>query len=368
MPVIMPVIDPTIDNLVTVALTREGTTYAIPTDALVTARFFSADGLLPLTGTVTGTAATDSAEWPNGIAAFPFASAQTAAMTDFSALLLVTVAAGADTLEWRIAYSVNLPLRRSVLFPDQGGTLASLRAQLAAMGVGLAAALSDADLWRLVQAAEADLQRRLRVYLQPTVILPDDAPHSEVQALLDAGTPFATEAVYDYSPNQYMGDAWGFTQLRQKPLITLQSMQFAYPTPGNLVYDVPAEWIRADKKYAQLHLVPTGMTSLAPLSGYMLSTIAGGRNVPMIVRVRYTAGLSDAHELWPDLTNVAQRLAAFKALQGQFLPQSTSISADGLSQSSSIDLDKWMHGPGGIDATIDALYDFIHGPRLAVLG
>ena len=165
-----------------------------------------------------------------------------------------------------------------------------------------------------------------------------------------------------------MGDAWGFMQLRQKPLVSVQSVQFAYPTPGNLVYDVPMEWIRLDRRYAQLHLVPTGMTSLAPISGYMLSTIAGGRNIPMMVRVRYTAGLSDAHALWPDILDVTQRLAAFKTLQGQFLPSSGSISADGLSQSSSIDFDKWMHGPGGIDATFEKLYEAIHGPRLAVLG
>lgn len=364
----MPVINPTIDNTLTVALTSDGATYPIPSSATVTARFFTADGLVPLTDEVSGAADTPFADWPNGIAAFAFTSIQTAAITDFSVLLLVKAVDADTTTEWRITYSVDLPSRRSILFPDQAGTLESLRAQMAAMaGISLSA-LTDAYLWRLIHAAEADLQRRLRVYLQPTVILPNDAPNNEVQALIDAGTPYALESPYDYDPSIYMGDAWGFMQLRQKPVVSLQSMQFAYPTPGNVVYDVPNEWIRIDKKYAQLHLVPTGMTSLAPLSGYMLSAIAGGRNVPMMVRVRYTAGLTDASTLWPDLLDVARRLAVFKTLQGQFLPQSGSISADGLSQSSSIDLDKWMHGPGGIDDTINTLYEYIHGPRLAVLG
>lgn len=361
----MPVIDPTLDNLLTVALSRNGVTYPIPPGATVTGRFFSADGLTPLTDAV---AAPATADWASGIATFAFASAETASITDFTIQLRVVAVADAAPLEWRIPYAVDLPARRSVLFPDQAATLAALRAQLAGMGSIDPGTVTDAELWRRVQAAEADIQRRLRVFLRPTVMVPDDAPHSEVQALIDAGTPYATEAAYDYSPTEYMGDAWGFLQLRQKPLISLQSLQFAYPTPGNLVYDVPREWIRLDRKYAQLHLVPTGMTSLAPVSGYMLSTIAGGRNIPMMVRVRYTAGLSDAHALYPDLLEVTQRLATFKLLQGQFLPASGSISADGLSQSSSVDFDKWMSGPGGIDATVNLLYDALHGPRLAVLG
>lgn len=360
----MPVINPTVDNLLAVALTRDGAAYPIPSGATVTARIFSADGLVPLTAAVT---AVESADWASGIAAFAFPAAP--AITDFSALLVVTVTPDEGAAaEWRIPYSVDLPSRRSILFPDQAAILAALRAQLVATGLVSPDAVTDADLWRRVQAAEADIQRRLRVYLRPTVIVPDDAPHTEVQALIDAGTPYATEAAYDYSPNEYMGDAWGFMQLRQKPLVSVQSVQFAYPTPGNLVYDVPMEWIRLDRRYAQLHLVPTGMTSLAPISGYMLSTIAGGRNIPMMVRVRYTAGLSDAHALWPDILDVTQRLAAFKTLQGQFLPSSGSISADGLSQSTSVDFDRWMSGPGGIEGSLSTLYDAIHGPRLVVLG
>ena len=48
----MPVIDPTLDNLLTVALSRNGVTYPVPSGATVTGRFFSADGLTPLTDAV----------------------------------------------------------------------------------------------------------------------------------------------------------------------------------------------------------------------------------------------------------------------------------------------------------------------------
>ncbi len=358
----MPVLNPATDNLVTVTLERGGAIYPIPPAATVTARFYTVDGITALTDSVTGTAATDQADWPHGVAAFLFTGDQTAGIARLSAQLRVSVLVDGEQDEWTVLFEMAGP--DSALFPDRIAAAQAVVARLAGMGH----AIGESEAWAAIRAAEADIQRRLRVFLRPTVMVPDDAPHSEVQALIDAGTPYATEAAYDYSPTEYMGDAWGFLQLRQKPLISLQSLQFAYPTPGNLVYDVPREWIRLDRKYAQLHLVPTGMTSLAPVSGYMLSTIAGGRHVPMMVRVRYTAGLSDAHALYPDLLEVTQRLATFKLLQGQFLPASGSISADGLSQSTSLDFDKWMSGPGGIDATVNLLYDALHGPRLAVLG
>lgn len=362
----MPFINPTVDNLVTVTLERGGAVYPIPSGAAVTARFYTPDGVDALTPLVTGTANTDQADWPSGIAAFEFSASQTSAITAFSAQLRVFVLVDGEEEEWTVLFEMDTSGSRLALFSDRLTTIASLRTQLAS--TGLVGDIDDASLWQSLRAAEADAQRRLRVFLQPTVIVPDDAPLSEIQALEAAGTAYATEAAYDYDPHIFQGEAWGFVALRQKPLISIQSMQFAYPTPNQTVFDVPASWIRLDKKYAHLQLVPVGMTVLAPLSAMMLGTISGGRSMPMLVRIRYTAGLSNPALAYPDLVDATKKLAAFKILQGAFLPQSGSISADGLSQSSSIDFDKWMHGPGGIDATFDKLYEAIHGPRLAVLG
>lgn len=363
----MPSINPTVDNRITVTLERGGAVYPIPSGATVTARFYTPDGIDALTPFVTGLSTTEQADWPSGVAAFEFTSGQTAAITSFTAQLRVFVLVDGEEEEWTVLFEMDIPGNRLALFPDRVSTLALVRAQLAQTGY-VAEEMGDAVLWSALKSAEADAQRRLRVFLKPTRIVPDDAPLSEIQALETAGTAYATEAAYDYDPHVYQGEAWGFVQLRQKPLITMHSLQFAYPTPGQTIFDVPADWIRLDKKYAQLQLVPVGMTVLAPLSAMMLGTISGGRSMPMLVRARYTAGLTDAHEAYPDLVGATKNLAIFKILQGQFLPQSGSISADGLSQSNSIDFDKWMHGPGGIDATFDKLYEFIHGPRLAVLG
>lgn len=363
----MAIYNPLIDNTVVVTLRRSGVLYPVAETSTVRGRWYTSDGLTPLTSWVTSSLSDPLGDWPNGEVALAFDDAETAAMTGLTVLLLIDVQpVSGDKLEWQVMFDLDIPANQSPLFPDRGATLAALRAQL--LATGYISTVTDAALWQSLRAAEADAQRRLRVFLKPTVIVPDDAPLSEIQALEAAGTTYATEAAYDYDPHVYQGEAWGFVALRQKPLISIQSMQFAYPTPSQTVFDVPASWIRLDKKYAHLQLVPVGMTVLAPLSAMMLGTISGGLSMPMLVRIRYTAGLSNAHEAYPDLVDAVQRLAAFKLLQGQFLPQSGSISADGLSQSSSIDFDKWMSGPGGIDATFDRIYESLHGPRLAVLG
>lgn len=361
----MAIYNPTLDNTVVVTLRRDGVLYPVANTSTVRGRWYTPDGITALTSWVTSNSADPLGDWAAGEVALAFDDAETASMTGLTALLLVeVVTSGNARFEWRVTFSLDIPANQSVLFPDRQTATAEIQALLAGMGY----TLTDTQVWSALKAAEADAQRRLRVFLQPTRIVPDDAPLSEIQALEAAGTAYATEAAYDYDPHVYQGEAWAFMQLRQKPLITMHSLQFAYPTPGQTIFEVPADWIRLDKKYAQLQLVPVGMTVLAPLSAMMLGTISGGRTIPMLVRARYTAGLTAAHEAYPDLVDAVKKLASFKLLQGQFLPQSGSISADGLSQSNSIDFDKWMHGPGGIDATFEKLYEFIHGPRLAVLG
>lgn len=353
----------------TMTLRVGGTPLNIPLNSTVTAQLRPPDSGPAFTQTLPVLSTNLGSNWPAGVVVIPFTAEQTGSIVGSQVLLVVTVTTQADSRTWSVLLDVAGGIR-SALF-DKSEAIRMMRRDLligAVAGYVDPDQLSDSYLWSKLQAAEADAARQLRVFLQPTVIVPDDAPLSEIQALEAAGTAYATEAAYDYDPHLHQGDAWAFTQLRQKPLISIQSMQFAYPTPGQTIFEVPSSWIRLDKKYAQLHLVPTGMTVLAPLSAMMLGTISGGRSVPMLIRLRYTAGLTNIPQDYPDLVDAVKKLSVFKLLQGQFLPQSGSISADGLSQSNSIDLEKWMHGPGGIDATFDKLYESIHGPRLAVLG
>lgn len=224
--------------------------------------------------------------------------------------------------------------------------------------------IRDDDIWSNLVQAEADVSHQLRVLLAPTVIVPEHAPQFEIDQLVTAGTAYRTEGAYDYDPATWTRDAWGFIKLKSSPVIRLDSMRFAYPGAGNTVLDVPADWCQLDKKYGHLTIVPSGtLMGMGPLSSYMMMAISGGRIIPGMIQLRYVAGLENAARDYPDLIGLVQRMAVLKILKGGFLPQSGSISADGLSQSSSIDTGKWQDE---IEADLEHLRQSIHGIRLGV--
>lgn len=224
--------------------------------------------------------------------------------------------------------------------------------------------LTDSVVWENMVAAEAEAAHQLRVFLAPTVVLPDSAK-DEIAALEAAGTPYCAEDDYDFDPQHWDTDAWGFLQLRQSPVISLESMKITYPSPAQPVMTVPPEWIQLDYKYGQIRIVPAGpLMGLGQMSSYVMSTFSAGRLLPGALQLRYTAGLKNAKRDYPDLINLVKRMAVLRILKNALLPQSSSISADGLSQSTSIDMVKWQDG---IDADLGALRDQIKGIRLGVL-
>ena len=86
--------------------------------------------------------------------------------------------------------------------------------------------------------------------------------------------------------------------------------------------------------------------------------------IPDMIQVRYQAGLKDVAKAFPDLVNVVQKMAILGIIKNAFMPSSGSISADGLSQSSSIQLADWQ---GDIDNELDHLSQQIHGVRMTIL-
>lgn len=224
--------------------------------------------------------------------------------------------------------------------------------------------LTDSVVWDNLVAAEAEAAHQLRVFLQPTIILPDSAK-DEIAALEAAGTPFYAEDDYDFEPGHWDATAWGFLPLRQTPVISIESMKLSYPSPGNTVLTVPPEWIQLDYKYGHIRIVPAGTAmGLGQMSSFLMSTFSAGRTLPGALQIRYTAGLKNAKRDYPDLINLVKRMAVLRILKNALLPQSSSISADGLSQSTSVDMGKWQDG---IDADLGALRDQIKGIRLGVL-
>jgi hypothetical protein len=268
-----------------------------------------------------------------------------------------------------------VPPTTSALFPDQAAAVADLRAYLV-MGAGQyinIGAVSDTMLWDKLLAAEADAERNLRVFFNAVEVIPDNAPQSEIDAFEESNTRYALSSNFDYDPRLFQGDAWGFMRLPFVPIQAIHSIIIAIPSPFLSSYTVPSDWIRLDRKYGDVRILPTSTAAVTPVGAYALMTMGGGAVYPQAVQVRYLCGIINVNgtvatsiaQHWNDLLDVVKRMAILKIMQVAFLPGSASISADGLSQSNSFDYDKWqgaidntLYGPKG---TNGGIYTSIHG-------
>lgn len=257
----------------------------------------------------------------------------------------------------------------SALFPSRLVALAKLRRDrlLAAAGV-TPGTFADEYLWDKLRAAEAEVQHTLRVPLAPTKFFPVQPTQEEIDAL--GGMPWGIDPGYDLGPENNAGDRWGMIATRQKPIIDIQRYRFAYPAVDSLVYDVPLSWLRPDKKYGYINVVPSSFSISVPLSVIVMQALSAGRTVPLMLQVTYTAGLENAARDYPELVDVVYKLAVVKCIEDRFLPQSASVSADGLSQSMSIDMDKYRdtieHTLNGGKGSNGGLMAAIHGVRAMV--
>jgi hypothetical protein len=350
---------PATDNLITVTLERDGAAYPIPSGAAVTAAFYSLDGVQLLTDLVAGTSTTNQADWPHGVAAFEFGADQTSGITATNVQLRVFVLVNGQEEEWTVLFELAQPGTESALFPERLTAVASLQAQLAGMGY----TVSESDVWSAIKAAEADAQHRLRVFLRPTYVLPFPVPSTDLAAVPD-GTPWVEEPGYDYEPDLFQGEGWGYLVTRHKPILSVDYIQFAYPQPLSTVWNLPMEWVRLDKKYGHIRIVPAGTSYSAPFSAWMMQVLGGGRNIPQMIRVRYRAGLENAAMQYPDLVDAVKKMAILRMVETQMPGTSESISADGLSQSKSLDLNQYRDA---IKSKLDAVSESIHGIKLMVM-
>lgn len=193
--------------------------------------------------------------------------------------------------------------------------------------------ITDDFLMTQLRAAEKEISRRLGVFTYPVEMIPPGTPQSEIDALALAGTPMAEEPGYDYDPDLFMGNTFGAIDLRHAPAIRVTRIWFIYPGPPNSIWDVPTDWVRLDKQPGLINLVPQGTPIQVPLNAFILSAIGGGRQVPLMINVRYRAGLENAARDYPDLLQAIMQAAALDIYNQKFHPSSGSVSADGLSQS-----------------------------------
>jgi hypothetical protein len=260
----------------------------------------------------------------------------------------------------------------SALFPNRFTAVAQLqrdRLMLAAQTHFSGAKLSQNYIWEKLCAAEAEASRILRVLFRPTTFFPDDPTDDQVAAL--NGMPWELDQGYDYDPDMYSNDRWGFFKTHSSPLISVQSVRFSYPAIGGVNFEIPTEWLQLDKKYGHVRIVPLSASAAAMLTPFVMQLISMGRVIPNMVHITYVAGLQNAAADYPELVDVVKKMAVLKIIEDGFLPQSGSISADGLSQSMSVDMGKYddvidrtLNGPPGVNGGLRAA---IHGVTLGVM-
>lgn len=342
----------------------------VPLSGTLTAHVTSMRGvsLLPtfeLSSTAPG------AQWAAGVVAVQLTAQQTAALPLGDVLLSLYGAFGIK--RFRVAVESAAQIVRSSLFVRDVAIeeLRRDRLVLAAKGSLPSIAVSDDFLWDKLRAAESEMAHELRVPLVPTHFFPAEPTPAEIAAL--DGAPWALDPGYDYAPTDFAyNDKWGMIRLRNKPLHQVTRVRFAYPGGPTAHYDLPLDWVRADKKYGQIQFVPSSTAFVAPLNAFVMQAIGQGRTIPLAIQISYVAGLDNVETNYPELLDAIIKKAAIKIVEDLFLPQSGSISADGLSQSISNDMDKHH-------ATIDriltggkgsngGLMTAIHGVRMTSIG
>lgn len=352
-----------------VTVLRDGQSVAIDQASAVTARLYSADGRTPLSAAENQTAAPS---WGQGVVPVALTSTATTVATG-EATLVITSSAPALVKRFRVMVETVGAFASSLLFiKDIAVDL--MRADslmMAAAGALPAIKVSDDYLWNKLRAAESEIAHELRVPLVPTTFFPETPSADEIVAL--GGQPWGVDPGYDYDPVAFgYNDKWGLIKTRQKPIQSVIRARFAYPGGPQSHYDLPLDWLRMDKKYGSIQFVPSSTAFIAPLNAFVMQAIGNGRTIPLAIQLTYVAGLENAAEKYPELLDAVLKKATLKVIEDAFLPQSGSISADGLSQSLSNDMDKHrdtieriINGGKGSNG---GLMTAIHGVRAAVLG
>ena len=308
-------------------------------------------------------------DFANGTVAIELSVEDTNSLPGGDSLLVLSGAFGLHRFKLSVETLVegtrnSLFIRDLVIDEIRGDRLMS-----AAAGVLQGISVSDDYLWEKVRAAESEMSHTLRVPLVPTHFFAID-PTPEQIAELD-GMAWAIDPAYDYSPDMFHGEKWGFMITRQHPIIDIKHLRFAYPTPDKGFVDIPHDWIRYDAKYGHVRIVPASPAVFLQMDTFIMTALTGGRSVPFMMQLEYTAGLTDVETNFPELLDAIKKMAVMKIVGDAFLPQSGSISGDGLSESISVDLSKYqdmvdhiINGPPGSNG---GLMTKINGIRMLVM-
>jgi hypothetical protein len=217
--------------------------------------------------------------------------------------------------------------------------------------------LDDDYMWDKIVAAEAEVGRKLGVFLQATEVFSIEASDAALAAI---GTrPYVIEPGYDLPPDFFQIGRFGAMRLNHTPVLSVTSMSLRHPALATSAFDVPPSWLMLVGKSGLLQVMPGSGVQTLPLALFTMQAMGSGYTIPQMIRVQYTAGLTPAHALYPEVVDATLRAATLLVLADALLPQSGSISADGLSQSLSQDVAKHQEA---LDAKLEGLRERIVGP------
>lgn len=332
------------------------------------ARVFSMDGKTELVASIALADDAPGADWAAGVVGVALDADATVDIPPSDAMLVLQGNFGLKRFRL-VVETLFAPTRTSLFIKDIViDELRNDRLMAASAGALQDVVVSDDYLWDKIRAAESEISHMLRVPLVPTRFFP--APPTEEQIAALDGMAWAVEVGTDYDPSMFERDKWGFIVTRQKPIISVDSMRFQYPTQNMGYFDIPQEWLTFDAKYGHIRIVPSSSAVLTSMSGFIMTNIAAGRTIPSMIQFVYTAGLTDVANTYPELLDCIKKLAVTKVVADAFLPQSGSISADGLSESMSTDMAKYHdtidHIINGAEGSNGGLMSKIHGIRLMV--
>lgn len=222
---------------------------------------------------------------------------------------------------------------------------------------------SDDYLWDKLQAAESDVRASLGVPLQPTEFFAGIVPTQAQIAALD-GRPYQLESGLDLPSMRFGSFEQPAFRMRERPLLTVSSFGVYLPTQGAPVIPIDTQWLTLDQRGGIVSIVARFVGVAFQQSAVVANVFMAGTPLPGVVRVQYTAGMTPDHPQFKDVVDVTQRLAGVRLMQDAMTPQSGSISTDGMSESSSLDVAKFEDS---VNATLSRLRDTILGPVWGVL-
>lgn len=339
----------------------------VPVSGVVTARVMTMDGRTELVPPFTP--AQDLPSWAAGKVPIAMDSTATALIPAGEAMLVLTGGFGIRRFRLMVE-TLAAPTRTSLFIRDI--VIEEMRSDrlLAAMAGAMGdIKVSDDYIWDKVRAAESEIGHILRVPLVPTRFFPVQPTQQEIDAL--NGMAWEIEVGTDYDPTMFERDKWGFIVTRQRPVISVERMRFVYPTQNMGFFEIPSQWLSIDRHYGHIRIVPDSSAVLTSMSGFVLTNLAAGRTIPSMIQYVYTAGLTNVESTYPELLDAIKKKAVLKIISDAFLPQSGSISSDGLSESNSVDMSKYHesidHIINGNEGSNGGLMAKIHGVRMVIM-